>query len=45
VFDITKDLPATNINVEEEVMTIEPRTIGCGMEAGGNQVQSADSGD
>jgi hypothetical protein len=28
VFDITEDLPATNINVEEEVMTIEPSTAG-----------------
>jgi hypothetical protein len=45
VFDMTKDLPATNINAEEEVMTIEPSTAGCGVEAGGNQVQSVDSGD
>jgi hypothetical protein len=35
VFDMTEDLPATNINVEEEVMTIEPNTAGCGMEASG----------
>jgi hypothetical protein len=30
---------------EEEVMTIEPSTIGCGVEVGGNQVQSVDSRD
>jgi hypothetical protein len=42
VFDITEDLPATNINVEEEVMTIEPSTAGCGVEASGKQVQVAD---
>jgi hypothetical protein len=45
VFDLIEDLPATNINAEEEVMTIEPSTVGCGVEASGNQVQSADSGD
>jgi hypothetical protein len=33
VFDMTEDLPTTNINVEEEVMTIEPSTAGCGVEA------------
>ena len=33
VFDMTEDLLALNINVEEEVMTIEPSTAGCGMEA------------
>ena len=44
VFDMTKDLPATNINVKEEVMTIEPSTACCGMEASGKQVQVADSG-
>jgi hypothetical protein len=45
VFDMTKDLPATNINAEEEVKTIEPSTACCSVEASGNQVQSADSGD
>jgi predicted RNase H-like nuclease (RuvC/YqgF family) len=44
VFDMTEDLPATNINVEEEVMTIEPSTAGCGVEASGKQIQVADSG-
>jgi hypothetical protein len=44
VFDILEDLPTTNINVEEEVMTIEPSTVGCGVEASGKQVQVADSG-
>jgi hypothetical protein len=44
VFDMTKDLPTTNINAEEEVMTIEPSTAGCGVEASGKQVQVADSG-
>jgi hypothetical protein len=44
VFYMTEDLPATNINVEEEVMTIEPSTVGCGVEASGKQVQVADSG-
>jgi hypothetical protein len=44
VFDMTEDLPATNINAEEEVMTIEPSTVGCGVEASGKQVQVADSG-
>jgi hypothetical protein len=44
VFDMTEDLPITNINVEEEVMIIEPRTAGCGVEASGKQVQVADSG-
>jgi hypothetical protein len=33
VFDMTEDLPTTNINAEEEIMTIEPTTTGCGMEA------------
>jgi hypothetical protein len=41
---MTEDLPTTNINAEEEVMTIEPSTAGCGMEASGKQVQVADSG-
>jgi hypothetical protein len=45
VFDMTEDLPATNINAEEEVMTIEPSTAGCGVEVSGKQVQVADSGD
>jgi hypothetical protein len=43
VFNMTEDLPTTNINVEEEVMTIEPRIAGCGVEARGKQVQAADS--
>jgi hypothetical protein len=43
VFDMTEDLPTTNINVEEEVMIIEPSTAGCGVEASGKQVQIADS--
>ena len=43
-FDMTKDLPTTNTNVEEEVMTIEPSTTGCGLEASGKQVQVADLG-
>jgi hypothetical protein len=41
---MTEDLPTTNINAEEEVMTIEPRTAGCGVEVSGKQVQVADSG-
>jgi predicted RNase H-like nuclease (RuvC/YqgF family) len=45
VFDMTKDLLATNINAEEEVKTIEPSTVGCGVEASRNQVQSTDLGD
>jgi hypothetical protein len=44
VFDMIEDLPTTNINAEEEVMTIEPSTAGCGVEASGKQVQIADSG-
>jgi hypothetical protein len=44
VFDMTEDLPTTDINVEEEVMTIEPSTAGGGVEASGKQVQVADSG-
>jgi hypothetical protein len=44
VFDMTEDLPTTNINAEEVVMTIEPSTAGCGVEASGKQVQVADSG-
>jgi hypothetical protein len=41
---MTEDLPATNINAKEEVMTIKPSTAGCGVEASRKQVQSADSG-
>jgi hypothetical protein len=44
VFDMKEDLPATNINAEEEVMIIEPSTAGCGVEASGKQVHVADSG-
>jgi hypothetical protein len=44
VFNMTKDLPTTNINAEEEVMTIEPSTVGYGVEASGKQVQSVGSG-
>jgi hypothetical protein len=44
VFDMTEDLPTTNINVEEKVMTIEPSTAGCGVEASGKQVQVTDLG-
>jgi hypothetical protein len=44
VFDMTEDLPTTNISAEEEVMTIEPSTAGCGVEARRKQVQAADSG-
>jgi hypothetical protein len=44
VFDMIENLPATNINAEEEVMTIEPSTAGWGVEASGKQVQVADSG-
>jgi hypothetical protein len=35
VFDMTEDLPTTNISVEKEVMTIEPSIVGCGVEARG----------
>jgi TolA-binding protein len=41
---MTEDLPATNINGEEEVMTIKPSTVGCDVEASGKQVQVADLG-
>jgi hypothetical protein len=44
VFNMTEDLPTTNISAEEEVMTIEPSIAGCGVEASGKQVQVADSG-
>jgi hypothetical protein len=43
VFDMTEDLPTTNINAEEKVMIIEPSIVGCGIEASGKQVQVADS--
>jgi hypothetical protein len=45
VFNMTEDLSATNINAKQVVMTIEPSTASCGVEVGGNQVQSADLGD
>jgi hypothetical protein len=35
VFDLTEDLPATNNNAEEGIMTIEPSIAGCGVEASG----------
>jgi hypothetical protein len=38
VFDMTEDLPTTNINAEEEVMIIEPNIVGSGVEASGKQV-------
>jgi hypothetical protein len=41
MFDMTEDLPTTDINAEEEVMTIEPSIAGCGVEASGKQVQIA----
>jgi hypothetical protein len=44
VFNMTEDLPTTNINAEEKIMTIEPSTAGCGVEASGKQMQVADSG-
>jgi hypothetical protein len=44
VFDMIEDLSTTNINAEEEVMTIEPSTAGCGIEASEKQVQVVDSG-
>ena len=44
VFDMIKDLLTNNINAEEEVMTIEPSTAGCSVEASGKQVQVADLG-
>jgi hypothetical protein len=44
VFDMTEDLPTTNINAEGKVMTIEPSTVGCGVEASGKQVQVTDLG-
>jgi predicted RNase H-like nuclease (RuvC/YqgF family) len=39
-----EDLPTTNINAEEEVITIEPSIAGCGVEASEKQLQIADSG-
>jgi hypothetical protein len=44
VFDMTEYLPTTNISAEEEVITIEPSTAGCGVEASGKQVQATDTG-
>ena len=44
VFDMTKDLSATDINAEEEVMTITPSTVDCGVKASGKQVQLTDAG-
>jgi hypothetical protein len=44
VFDMTKDLPTTNINAEKEVMIIEPSIVGSGVEATGKQVQVVNSG-
>jgi predicted RNase H-like nuclease (RuvC/YqgF family) len=41
---MTEDFPTTNINAEEEVMTVEPSTAGCGVEASGKQVHVVDSG-
>jgi hypothetical protein len=41
---MTEDLSATKINAEEEVLTIEPSTASCGVEASGKQVQPMDSG-
>ena len=43
MFDMTEDFPATEINAEEEIMLIEPSTVGCGAEASGKQMQVADS--
>ena len=44
MFDITEDLPTTEINAEEDIMPIEPSTAGCGVEASEKQVQVANSG-
>ena len=44
VFDMTEDLSATKIIVEEEVTKIEPSVVGCGVEAHRKQVQVADLG-
>jgi hypothetical protein len=44
VFDMTEDLPTTNINAKEEVMIIEPSIVGSGVEASGKQVQVTDLG-
>jgi len=44
VFDMTEDLPATEINAEEHVMSIEPSTTGCGVEGTRKQEQATDSG-
>ena len=35
MFDMTEDLLISNINAEEEVITIEPNIAGCSMEASG----------
>jgi hypothetical protein len=42
VFDMTEDLPATDINAEQVVMIIGSSNAGCGVEAGGNHVLSTD---
>lgn len=44
VFDMTEDLPAPEINAEEEVIPIEPSTTRCGVEANTKQLQVPDSG-
>ena len=44
VFDMTEDLPATNINTEEEVMTREPSIAGCSVAASVKKIQPTDSG-
>jgi hypothetical protein len=44
MFDMTEDLPTTNINTGEEVMIIEPSIVGSGVEASGKQVQVTDLG-
>ena len=41
---MTEGLPATKINVEEEVTTIEPSIAGCSVEASGKQVQVTNEG-
>ena len=43
VFDMTEDRPATKINADEEVKSIEPSTACCGVEANRKQVQIPDS--
>jgi predicted RNase H-like nuclease (RuvC/YqgF family) len=44
VFDMTEELPTTNINAEEEVMIIEPSIVGSSVEASGKKVQITDLG-